>query len=138
VRPQKITFGPIGGGIIPLSRAATGLVINQAREEELLIGEGIENSLSASLNYPDLRCWAGISVGNLEAIDLPPRFTYVKLIRDRDGNNQGVHATRVRMITTWQEEGRSVTFLDPPLGFKDVNDWWRSKLAHGRNIADAA
>jgi hypothetical protein len=138
VKPAKITFGPIGGGIIPLLRGATGLVINQARKEELLIGEGIENSLSASLNYPDLRCWAGISVGNLEAVDLPPQFPYVKLIRDRDGNNQGVHAARMGMIARWQGEGRSITFVDPPRGFKDVNDWRRSKLAHGRNMADAA
>jgi Toprim domain len=127
VTPQKITFGPIRGGIIPLTRGATGLLIRQACGEELLLGEGIENCLSAALLFPELRCWSSTSVGNLLAIAIPRQFRRIRLIRDRDGKNEGVRSTRKEAIARWLNEGRNVRFLDPPPGFKDLNDWWRAR-----------
>jgi hypothetical protein len=127
VAGAKITCGRIGGGVIPLLRGVSGLPICQASEETLLIGEGIENSLSMARFFPDLRCWAGLYVGNLHAICLPRQFSRVMLIRDRDGTNQSAHDARAKAIKRWQSEGRGITLLDPPLGFKDVNDWVRGK-----------
>jgi Toprim domain len=132
VTPAKITFAPTGGGIIPLLCGASDPLISEAQGEEVLIGEGIENCLSAATRFPELRCWSGISVGNLLAIEMPRQFLRIRLIHDRDGENESVRRTREKLIRRWLDEGRSLRPLAPPPGFKDLNDWCRASQAQRR------
>jgi hypothetical protein len=112
----KRTLGPIGGGVVPLA----------AGTDELLLGEGIENTLTAARLAPGLTCWAGLSIGNLAQIALPARFRVVRLVRGRDGDKAQLRELRERMVARWQAEQRAVRPIDPPAGFKDINDWAQS------------
>jgi hypothetical protein len=129
VRPAKMALGGVGGGIIPLIYGASGKRWRDAPEgDPLLVAEGIENALSAAIMRPDRRAIAAVSVGNIAAIDLPPKFNDVLLVEDRDGENDAVVQAHMRAINRWLEEGRGVSFLKPPAGISDVNEWWQLLL----------
>jgi hypothetical protein len=123
IDPVKMTLGEVWGGVIPLARGAG--------RGELQIGEGIEDTLTASLMQPGRVAWAALDIGNLTAIVLPPEFHRVVLIRQRDGDNESVRLAREKVIDAWQGQGRTVRPLDPLPGFKDVNDWWQAQLGGG-------
>jgi hypothetical protein len=100
---------------------------------ELLLAEGIEDTLTAALMLPGRAAWAGIDAGNLAAVVLPPEFSVVIFVRQRDGDNPAVRRDREKAIDTWRAEGRSVRFVDPLPGYKDVNEWWQARhRASGR------
>jgi hypothetical protein len=126
--PAKKTFGSTAGCIIPLLRGRSGLRMHEALHAQLretvLIGEGIENTLSAHAALPeDLRSFAAGSVGNLPKINLPKRFVGVVLVRDVDGPlNRGAPAARAQAIERWVREGRAVEVFDPPPPYEDMND----------------
>jgi hypothetical protein len=114
LQTSKRVWGPAGGCVIPIAHGAASTV---------LIAEGIENALTAHALLPELTTVAGYSVGNLAQIALPERFGRVVLVRDRETNPRS-HGPRARAaaIARWLEEGRSVSLLDPPSGFVDIND----------------
>jgi hypothetical protein len=99
----------------------------------VLIGEGIENVLSAHAALPsDLRSFAAGSVGNLPRINLPQRFIRVVLVRDVDSpRNKGAPAARAQAIEHWFREGRSVEIFDPPPPHADMNDAIRAIAVRG-------
>jgi hypothetical protein len=123
-RPSKASLGPVLGGVIALSRGPTGKTLPKAEAPDAaLIAEGIENALSVAPGFPERRALAGISSGNIPAIDLPAGITDVMLIRDRDGENDAVRASVQRALSRWIDEGRTTNVWEPPPGFKDANDW---------------
>jgi Toprim domain len=128
----KRSFGPIGGGVIPLTRGASGRPIARAVGETLLLAEGIENALCAWQELPQLRCWAAVSIGNLASVAIPAGFRVIRLVRDRDGDNPRavvpVTALRERITAQWRREGRMVLWADVA-GHKDVAAWRASRRA---------
>ena len=128
-RPKKV-IGRYAGGVIPLTRGASGLPLMRAPEgDAALIAEGIENALTASIWFPELRALAAVAVANLAHITLPPAIADIMLIRDRDGENEAVMESRDRAIVRWTAEGRAVSLWEPPEGSKDANDYWQDVQA---------
>ena len=123
--PAKKVFGAYRGGIIPLLRGASGKPLKLAPDgDTILIGEGIENSLAASLLVDgDPRVVACVAVGNLPSLELPIAFTNVILAYDRDGENEGVRKARDQAYARFLAEHRAVRTIKPPHGSKDFADY---------------
>lgn len=117
IEPQKATLGPYWGGAVRLHRAA----------REIVVGEGIETSLSAGLLL-DLPAWAACTGPNLgRAMALPPEVTNVIIAADHDGVGcEAAHAAALR----WLAEGRRVRVALPDKPHSDFNDVLREKC-HG-------
>ena len=118
--PKKV-LGSFAGGLIWLRRA-----------DGLVLAEGIENALSAAIWFAELGAAAYVAAGNLANLSLPPSLHRIVLIRDRDGVNPPIEATRQRALLRWAEEGRSVEVWEPPDGAKDANDYLQQVLAGER------
>lgn len=125
VDPAKKCYGAYRGGVIPLLRGRSGKSLADAPEgDAVLIAEGIENALAASLCVDDEpRVVACVSVGNLPNIALPPTIKTVFLALDRDGENEGVRTARNKARKRFTGEGRNVEMLTPPAGVKDFSDY---------------
>jgi hypothetical protein len=124
-KPKKV-LGSFAGGIIPLTRGASGKPFAKAPDDDsALIAEGIENALTVAQFFPELRALAAVAVANLPAITLPPAIVNILLVRDRDGENRAVQDSRDRAIIRWKSEGRAVSVWEPPEGCKDANDYWQ-------------
>jgi len=136
VAPAKKSFGEKKGNIIPLLKGKSRKGLMQAPEGDLLlIAEGIENALTGALAWPEARVVAGVDIGNLSAIALPAVFRHLVFVADRDGFNPATDQAREAAIARWQAEGREVEIMLPPVGFKDVNDFWRDQRAGPKAIA---
>ena len=123
--PKKVR-GAFKGGIIPLTRGASGKQWAKAPEgDHLLLAEGIENALSVAQLEPDWRVIAYVAANNLLELRLPSAFTSVCLVADRDGENWSVTEDRDIAQEQWRIEGREVFLWEPPAGVKDANDWIR-------------
>ncbi|MFC7609325.1 toprim domain-containing protein [Teichococcus aestuarii] len=123
LKHPKMVLGSFVGGVIPLQRGASGKPLRQASEgEETALGEGIENCLSAALAAPELRVMAGISVGNLARISLPPAISRILLLADNDPPGTPAALALQRAVDRFLAEGRRIRVARPPHGFKDLND----------------
>jgi hypothetical protein len=125
VVPAKKINGSYDGGVIPLLRGRSGLPMRDAPQgDAVLIGEGIENALAASLLLDEApRVVACCAVNNLAKLMLPPAITTVYLAYDRDGENENVRRIRERACARFKREKRSVETLKPPAGIKDFADY---------------
>jgi hypothetical protein len=126
--PKKL-LGPGLGGIIPLTRGASGKALGRAPDgDAALLGEGIENTLTVAQWFAERRAIAYVSAGNLAALELPEALADIVLIRDRDGENAAVNQVRRDTVLHWTDEGRTVALWQPPAGHKDANDYWLAEL----------
>lgn len=129
VDEAKLALGPYAGGVIPLSKGASGKAWGQAPQNDLvLIGEGIEDCLTAALAVPEARVVAAISISNYQNI-VPPAGTIVTLLDQddpelgKDGRPHATIAAKTAAIEAWQRHGNLVRRLDAKaLGAKDLND----------------
>lgn len=124
VRTPKKVLGPYGGGLIPLTRGASGCAWRKAPDGDwLLLAEGIENALAVAGDEPDYRAAAYVSANNLLQLRLPAAFKKICLVVDRDGENWSVTEDREIALEQWRTEGRSVGIWEPPEGVKDAADY---------------
>ena len=107
VTPAKKMWGPCGGGAVRLAKA----------DDRLMIGEGIETTLSAMM-ASDIPGWAALSVSGMRGLDLPPNIRAVTILADADTNGE---AAAVESAERWSREGRKVRIARPPAGY-DFND----------------
>lgn len=118
----KRSLGGVTGGFIPLTRGASGRPFPQMPEGETpAFSEGIEDGLSAALGRPDWRIGAGVSLGNIATIELPPQAGGVILLGQNDTKPEAValfESVRDRLA----QRGRVLT-PRPPAPIKDWNDW---------------
>ena len=113
---QKAMLGEWRGGAVRLAPA----------DEELVVGEGVETTLSAMqlLNLPG---WAGLSAAGIENMVLPRSVDRVVLCADRDKiteqhpRGHGLESCE-KAAERWRAEGREVVVRLPPDGLKDFND----------------
>jgi putative DNA primase/helicase len=109
---QRETCGPMKGGAVRLAPHRPGV--------ELLIGEGIESTLSAMQLF-GLPGWAALCANGVEAIELPPDARSVIVAADHDMNGVGQRAA-LSARERWTAERRSVRILLPPNPGEDFND----------------
>ena len=122
LRDPKMSFGRVAGGTIRLWRGASGKPLNQAPDgETVVLAEGIETALSIAVACPELRVLAGVSLGNLARIILPPAVRTVILAADNDGDNTPAAKALVRAVEHHAAGGRDVRIARSPIG-KDFND----------------
>ena len=132
--PQAIhrTFlAPDGKGKAPIAtpRKTLGMVAGAAVRlapvaDRLVIGEGLETSISAGLMM-GAPAWAAISAPNLEfKLKLPTSIKEIIVAADHDG--PGLKAARAA-LARWKAEGRSVKIARPQTPGADFNDLWRAR-----------
>src|SRR5262249_38225002 len=127
-KPKKV-LGAGGGGVIPLTRGASGKGLGKlAPGEAVLRGGGVGSVRPVAQWHPERRALAYVSAGNLASLDLPEAVADIVLVRDRDGENQQIETARRWTMAHWQAEGRRVAVWEPPEGFKDANDFWQAEV----------
>jgi hypothetical protein len=114
---QRETRGVIRGGTIRLTPFDPGV--------ELLVGEGIESTLSAMQLF-GLPGWAAISAAGLKSLDLPPEVRSVIIAADNDAGGAGQRAA-LGAYARWRAEGRQVAIKLPPIAGHDFNDVLRAR-----------
>jgi hypothetical protein len=121
VLAPKMSLGPISGGAVRMDFARDNTW--------LLVGEGIESTLSA-MQISRLPGWAALSTSGMKALKLPPTVTMVMIAADRDQNRAGEIAANAAH-ERWTSEGRRVRIVFPPALLNDFNDVLRFDLAGG-------
>jgi len=111
VPTPRMALGAIRGGAVRLGPTAV----------EIGLAEGIENALSAMQLHPGLAVWAGLCVGNLASISLPPEVTTLRLFLD--GDAAGSPAARAAAVAALahMRSGRRV-YIHRALAGMDWND----------------
>ena len=109
---QRESCGILKGGAVRLASHRAG--------KALLVGEGIESTLSAMQLFR-LPGWAALSATGIEALDLPDEIRDVVIAGDNDANGVG-YAAALSAYERWQGEGRHVEILMPPNAGDDFND----------------
>jgi hypothetical protein len=117
-KPRLFT-GQIRGGAVRLGPMTPG--------QPLLVGEGIETTLSAMRIYGYSAGWAALSAYFLPHLVLPPEVGSILLVVDNDANGVGQAAAR-EAAWIWQQEGRAVRIALPPAPEVDFNDILRSAI----------
>jgi putative DNA primase/helicase len=87
---------------------------------ELIVGEGIESTLSAMQLF-GLPGWAALCAPGIEALELPSEIRRVVIAGDNDANHVGQRAA-LSAQERWANEGRSIRILLPPKTNTDFND----------------
>ena len=111
-----------GKAAVEIPRRAMGQLLGHAvridpAEDCLVIGEGIETTLSIREAAPGLPVWAALSSGHLGAVLLPEGLKRLYIARDRDPAGQ---RAAERLTARAAESGITVAVLEPRLG--DFND----------------
>jgi putative DNA primase/helicase len=109
-RRDRAMLGVAAGGAVRLAPAA----------ETLMVGEGIETSLSA-MQATAQAAWAALSTSGLVALALPAIVRTVIILADNDANGAGERAARMA-AARWRGEGRVVKIAMPPEPGIDFND----------------
>ena len=112
VDPQKMMLGPCSGCAVRLAPAG----------DILMVGEGIESSLSA-MQVRGHPAWAALSTSGLMALDLPQNVRDVIVLAD--GDEEGKAAARGAALR-WKREARRARIAYPPEGM-DFNDMLLSR-----------
>jgi hypothetical protein len=125
---SKMMIGTTRGGAIRLSRGRGGLTpaeaVAKGKPCPLMIGEGIETTLTAAIARPDYRAWAAGSLDHMGLIDWPACASAVVLLRDNDWKEEALAAfERVRAGWEAKARGRPLEVVTPPAG--DLNDMVR-------------
>lgn len=111
---HKMTLGAISGGHVMLTEAVQG---------PLVVGEGIESSLSLACGLLDglATIWASLSTSGMRSLRLPDRSGELIIATDRDKNRAGEMAGN-DLAARASGLGWSVSLLPTPEGFGDWND----------------
>jgi hypothetical protein len=127
----KRTLGAYAGGCIRLWRGASRKRWPQMAEgETLMIGEGIEDTLSAVLNRPAWRAVCAVALSSMLVLELPPQVQTIVILGQNDKPDGGADRLLHRIIKRWVADGRRVRLAKPPAFLKDWNDlavWGRKK-----------
>ena len=123
---SRKTLGPMAGCIIrlwPDEDLSTGLVI----------GEGIESTLSAALHIEHrgafLRpAWACGCAGNMERFPVLPGIETITILVDHDANGRGQSAA-AECAARWRAAGRTTRRLVPNITGQDFNDIIRGRAS---------
>ncbi len=132
VQHAKMTLGAYRGGCIRLWRGASGKPLKDAPPgEKVVVGEGLEDSLTAAVAAPEYRVVCAVSLSNFGAVVLPPAITKVIILTQNDPPGSPATRALAKAIAAVRSQGRRVRLARPPVGFKDINDVHRAHAASG-------
>lgn len=119
---SKIMFGPSAGAVIRLTHGPEGLAPEMAREAHpLIMGEGIETTLSMALCAPEARAWAAGSLSNmLTAPVWLPCVSEIVLLRDHF-KHKTTEAQFDQVCAAMEASGKPWCAIDSHVG-NDFND----------------
>ena len=106
---------------------STGEIHDEHANNSVFVSEGIEDGLTVAIVEPRRRVIAGITVGNLVNLQLPPAMRFVTILRQADAPGSKAALAVERALDRWLGEGREVFEVPPPEGFKDINDRLRGQ-----------
>ena len=111
---------PISRVRMMLGKCAGGAVRLATVTAELVVGEGVESSLSvqAATGRP---AWAALSAGGIEALVLPDLPLALEIVIAADHDEVGLRAAYAA-AEKWTQEGRTVRIAVPPQPGADFND----------------
>jgi hypothetical protein len=136
LRRDAITDAPVSIHRIALTKDAEkigrrmlgsgGIVKHFPAGESLVVGEGIETTLSAATRIKRWGkllqpAWAAVTSGMLAALPLIPCVERLVILVDNDINGAG-QAAALRCAETWSKAGKSVVRLTPKRTGADFND----------------
>jgi hypothetical protein len=109
---QKMSLGPTAGAAVRLGSLDP--------DRALIIGEGVENTLSL-MQLRGLPGWAALGTSGLKNLMLPPAATHVLIAVDHDRHGKGEAAAR-EAGDRWVRDGREVRLAIPsaPGDWNDV------------------
>ena len=113
VDKPRLFAGPIGGGGVWFGEAGP--------DNELIVAEGVETTLSAMRLYGAAAGVAALSASGMKALALPPWAQRVRIVADNDTNGIGQSAARTA-YRRWTAEGRAVRVALPKATGADAND----------------
>lgn len=120
--PPRATLGPVGGAVVRLS---------ELRGDTLLVGEGIETSLSAGM-LTGVPAWAALSAGNMAKVVLPNAVAEVLVAADNDAPGQ---RAAWMAANAFMAQGRRVSVICPDIPGEDFNDIVKRQMARERTHA---
>lgn len=127
-KPKKV-LGPFDGGHIPLWKGACGAMPLRdiPAGTDVYVSEGIEDGLTAACADPSLRIVAGISVGNIGALQLPRQMGWLVILAQNDPPGSDADKALGRAIAAQRARGHKVKVARPPRGHgaggvKDINE----------------
>jgi hypothetical protein len=111
VTPAKKMSGSLRGAAMRLSSGPSGLSPTEAakrgRADPLLIGEGIETTLTGAVARPDYRAWAAGSLSLMGLLEWPECASAAILLQDADWKPEAVKAfEKVKEHWEAQAKGR--------------------------------
>jgi putative DNA primase/helicase len=107
ISPGKMMLGPCRGGAVRLAEPS----------DILMIGEGLESSMSV-MQATGLPAWAALSTSGLTSLELPDTVRDIIVLADGDDAGEAAAQTCARR---WIKQGRRVRVARPTKGL-DFND----------------
>jgi putative DNA primase/helicase len=87
---------------------------------ELVIGEGIESTLSAMQLFGRAG-WSAVFAGGLKTLELPSGVRRILIAADNDASGTG-QRNALAAYDRWASEGRLARIKTPPVAGTDFND----------------
>lgn len=119
----KKVLGAYLGGHIPIWKGSSKAPLKDIPEGmDVYVAEGVEDGLTAACAKPELRVIAGISVGNLTELELPPQMGRLIILKQNDPPGSDAERAVMAAAAAHRERGRRVAFVRAPQGVKDLNE----------------
>jgi DNA primase len=114
VEAPKLSLGRIKGCAIQIG----------AEVEELIVSEGLEDSLSILVAMPDRSAWVAAGAGMMAGLQLPEKCRIVTIAAD---NDEAGRRAADEASAAFQRAGKRTRIMRPLPGFKDFNQQLQEK-----------
>lgn len=132
VEDAKLTLGRYAGGCIHLWRGSSGKAWKDALPGEwLMIGEGLEDTLTAVIARPDLRAAVAVSLSNMIGLVVPAAIAGVILLAQNDAPGSPASETLIKAVHHFHQLGKLVKIARPDKSTKDINELAQRAMKQG-------
>jgi hypothetical protein len=100
-------------------------------DETLLVGEGIEDTMTIICARPEWRAAAVLSVSSLAGLVLSPQITRLIWVAQNDPAGSPAARALAHALRVHRKAGREVSVIRPPRWAKDVNEFAQDHLPQG-------
>ena len=122
-KEAKMTLGAYRGGCIRLWRGENDRPWSSIEHGETwLIGEGIEDCLTAVLEWPQWPTICAVSLYSMLSLELPQAVSDIVLLSQNDPVASPASQLLLRVIRRFQNMGKRVSRVSAPIYCKDINE----------------